>query len=174
MNQFTISPEVAVGGEGALYVRDLFGEYRVAQEEEVRAAAMQAVSRRMRSGPMFDSPRAVKDFLVLKMAHLEHEVFAVMFLDVQHRLISYQEMFRGTVNQTSVYPREVVKAALACNASAILCTHNHPSGQPEPSRTDEYLTQTLKSALALVDVRVLDHIVVAGTATVSMAERGLM
>lgn len=174
MNQMTISAQICVGGEGALYVRDLFGEYRAASEEEVRAAALRAVASQVRSGPVFDSPAAVKDYLVLQLAHLEHEVFVILFLDSQHRLIQYRAMFRGTVNQTSVYPREVVKAALACNASAILCAHNHPSGQAEPSRADEYLTQTLKSALMLVDIRVLDHIVVGGHTTVSMAQRGLI
>lgn len=174
MNQMTISAQICVGGEGALYVRDLFGEYRAASEEDVRAAALRAVASQVRSGPVFDSPATVKDYLVLQLAHLEHEVFAILFLDSQHRLIQYREMFRGTVNQTSVYPREVVKAALACNASAILCAHNHPSGQAEPSRADEYLTQTLKSALMLVDIRVLDHIVVGGHTTVSMAQRGLI
>ena len=119
-------------------------------------------------------PQAVKDYLRLQIGVLEHEVFCVVFLDAQHRLIAVQEMFRGTVTQTSVYPREVVKESLALNAAAVILAHNHPSGAAEPSRADEFLTQTLKSALALVDVRVLDHLVVAGADTVSMAERGLV
>jgi len=101
-------------------------------------------------------------------------VFAVIHLDAQNRVIDYVEMFRGTVSQTSVYPREVVKEALARNSAALLPVHNHPSGVAEPSRADELLTQTLKSALALVDVRVLDHLIVAGSAILSFAERGLL
>jgi DNA repair protein RadC len=124
-----------------------------------------------------DSPRAVKDYLRLHFAEANaagHEEFAVMFLDQAHRMIETRTLFRGTLAQASVYPREVVKAALACNAAAVILSHNHPSGVPEPSRADEYLTSTMKSALALVDVRVLDHIIVAGGVAVSMAERGLL
>ena len=116
----------------------------------------------------------VRDFLRVKLGALEHEVFAVIHLDAQNRVIDYVEMFRGTVSQTSVYPREVVKEALARNSAALLLVHNHPSGTAEPSRADEMLTQTLKSALALVDVRVLDHMIVAGSAILSFAERGLL
>ena len=105
---------------------------------------------------------------------LEHEVFSVVFLDAQHRVIELRQMFRGTVTQTSVYPREVVKEALQLNAAAVILAHNHPSGVPEPSRADEFPTQSLKSALQLVDVRVLDHLVVTATAVVSFAERGLI
>ena len=105
---------------------------------------------------------------------LEHEVFCVVFLDAQHRIIELRQMFRGTVTQTSVYPREVVKEALQLNAAAVILAHNHPSGVPEPSRADEFLTQSLKSALLLVDVRVLDHMVVTLNAVVSFAERGLI
>ena len=112
--------------------------------------------------------------LRLQIGVLEHEVFCVVFLDAQHWLIALKEMFRGTVTQTSVYPREVVKESLALNAAAVILAHNHPSGAAEPSRADEFLTQTLKTALALVDVRVLDHLVVAGADTVSMAARGLV
>ena len=119
-------------------------------------------------------PRMVTDYLRLKMHHLEHECFMALFLDAQHRLISAEEMFRGTLTQTSVYPREVVKSALKHNAGAIIFAHNHPSGHPEPSRADEWLTQALKQALALVEVKVLDHIIVAGSKTMSFAERGLL
>ena len=108
------------------------------------------------------------------MGGLEHEVFAVLHLDSQNRVIEYVEMFRGSVSQTSVYPREVVKEALARNSAALMLVHNHPSGSTQPSRADEHLTQTLKAALALVDVRVLDHVIVAGSELLSMAERGLM
>ena len=108
------------------------------------------------------------------LGHLGHEVFALMFLDAQHRLIRWEVMFRGTLTQTSVYPREVLKRALELQAAAVILLHNHPSGAAEPSRADEYLTQTLKSALAMVDVRVLDHLVVAHAEVVSFAERGLL
>lgn len=108
------------------------------------------------------------------MAGLEHEVFAVLFLDAQNRLIRYEELFRGTLTQTSVYPREVLKAALACNAAGVILAHNHPSGFPEPSRADVAITTTLQQALALIDVRVLDHLVVATSGVVSLAERGLI
>ena len=120
------------------------------------------------------SPQAVRDYLKLKIADLPHEVFVVLFLDSQHRLIACEELFRGTLAQTSVYPREVVKAALSYNAAAVIFAHNHPSGIAEPSRADELLTQSLKSALALVDVRTLDHFVVGGRSTISFVERGLL
>jgi DNA repair protein RadC len=120
------------------------------------------------------SPESAKAFLCSRIGHLEHEAFWCLWLDSQNRLIVAEEMFRGTVTQTSVYPREVVKQALAANAAAVIFAHNHPSGLPEPSRADEMLTSTLKSALALVDVKVLDHFVVAGNHAVSFAARGLL
>lgn len=126
------------------------------------------------TAPLMSSTQALRDWLVLRFAGLDHEVFLVAFLDAQNRLRDAETMFRGTLTQTSVYPREVVKAALAHNAAAVAFAHNHPSGVPEPSRADEALTATLKSALALVDVRVLDHFVVAGGRTLSFAERGLL
>lgn len=116
----------------------------------------------------------VKEFLLVQLAPLGHEVFCVAFVDAQHRLLAFREMFRGSLTQTSVYPREVVKAALELNAAAVVLAHNHPSGSVEPSRADELLTQTLKSALSLVDVRVLDHFIVGGDAAMSFAERGLI
>lgn len=119
-------------------------------------------------------PQAVKDYLRLKLGPKDHEVFAVVFLDAQNRVIATEEMFRGTLTQTSVYPREVVKAALTHNAASVILTHNHPSGSTTPSRADEALTQTLKAALALVDVRVLDHFIVTSNEVLSMAERGLL
>lgn len=120
------------------------------------------------------SPECVKDYLRLIFAGREYESFVVLFLDAQNRLIVASELFRGTLTQTSVYPREVVKEALRLNAASLIFSHNHPSGCVTPSRADEALTQTLKAALALVDVRVLDHIIIAGAATLSFAERGLM
>jgi DNA repair protein RadC len=121
-----------------------------------------------------NSPQAVRDYLRLRLADLEWEVFVVLFLDAQNRLIACEELFRGTLTQTSVYPREVVKAVLKHNAAAVIFAHNHPSGVAEPSRADELLTQTLKQALALIECKVLDHFVVAGEKTTSFAERGLL
>jgi DNA repair protein RadC len=133
------------------------------------------IGRLVTKGDSMTAPNNVRDFLQIKMATLEHEVFACMFLDSQNRLIAYDEMFRGTLTQTSVYPREVVKAALTHNAAAVIFAHNHPSGVCEPSRADELLTTTLKSALAMIDVKALDHFIVAGSASpISFAERGLI
>ena len=125
-------------------------------------------------GSALTSPEAVRDYLRLTLASLPHEAFVVLFLDSQHRLLAADELFRGTLAQTSVYPREVVKAALSRNAAAVIFAHNHPSGVAEPSRADELLTQALKQALSLVDIRTLDHFVVAGHRVVSFAERGLL
>ena len=136
--------------------------------------ALQLLAAEVREADALSSPAAVKDYLRLKLGDRPHEVFAVVFLDTQHRVIAIEELFRGTLSQTSVYPREVVKEALARNAAAVILAHNHPSGSAEPSRADEFLTQTLKAALALVDVRVLDHMVVTRTGVTSMAERGLL
>ena len=123
---------------------------------------------------VLQSPQAVRDYLRLSLAARPYEVFMGLFLDSQNRLLAADELFRGTLAQTSVYPREVVKAALARNAAAMIFAHNHPSGVAEPSRADELLTQALKQALSLVDVRTLDHFVVAGARLVSLAERGLV
>jgi len=140
----------------------------------VMEMARRALAQQMATAPVFDAPQRVKDFLQLHLGGLPHEVFAVLFLDAQHRLLRLEELFRGTLSQTSVYPREVVKRALALNAGAVVLAHNHPSGLAEPSRADEFLTQSLKAALAVVDVRVLDHLVVGRGQVVSMAERGLV
>ena len=126
----------------------------------------------VREADALATPEVVRDYLRLLLADRPHEVVAVMFLDAQHRVIETLEMFRGTLTQTPVYPPEVVIEALARNAAAVILTHNHPSGHAEPSRADEGLTQTLKSALALVDVRVLDHFIATRTAEVSLAGRG--
>jgi DNA repair protein RadC len=155
-----------------LLVRDAQGRCRPASAEEVLEQARRVLAQRVRRGATMSSPQVVKDFLRLHIGLLEHEVFTVLFLDAQNRLVALKEMFRGTVSQTAVYPREVVKEALAFNAASVILAHNHPSGVAEPSRADEYLTQSLKSALALVDVRVLDHLVIAGADVVSFAERG--
>ena len=164
----------SVGAADTLLVRDVDGQYRPAHADEVLCHARRLLANRVRRGATMSSPEAVKDHLRLELGALEHEVFCVLFLDAQHRIIALKQMFRGTVSQTSVYPREVVKEALAVNAAAVILAHNHPSGSVEPSRADEFLTQTLRTALALVDVRVLDHLVVAGADVCSFAERGLM
>lgn len=139
-----------------------------------RELLLRDLREQMQRGPVMTSPQILRDWLRLYCAGLEHEVFLVLYLDASHRLIEPQELFRGTLTQTSVYPRELVKGALARNAAALAVAHNHPSGQAEPSRADEFLTQTLKSTLSLVDVRVIDHFVVAGDQVVSFAERGLL
>ena len=136
--------------------------------------ARRTLAAEMARRPVFDSPQAVRDFLRLELAELGHEVFAVLFLDAQHRLIRFEPMFRGTLTQTSVYPREVLKRALALDAAAVILAHNHPSGVAEPSKADEFLTQSLKTALQMIDVRVLDHFVVGRGPVVSFAERGLL
>jgi len=150
------------------------GPAKRAELAAVIEMARRALAQRLSDKPVFDSPQAVKDYLQLHLGNLPHEVFAVLFLDAQHRLIKLDQMFAGTLGQTSVYPREVVKLALARNAGAVILAHNHPSGLAEPSRADEFLTQSLKSALALVDVRVLDHLVIGHGQVVSFAERGLL
>lgn len=158
----------------SLLIRDVEGIYRQASADEVLQAARRVLSAKVRRGSCLSSPAQVRDFLGLRLAKREHEVFAVLFLDAQNRLLDFQEMFRGTLTQTSIYPREVVKAALTKNAAAVILAHNHPSGHGEPSRADELLTQNLRSALALVDVKVLDHMIVAGSDVTSFAERGLL
>lgn len=158
----------------ALMVRDDAGAYRCAEPDEVLQAAQCLLAGQVRGRDVLSSPAAVKDFLRVRLGSLPHEVFAVVHLDAQHRVLDYVEMFRGTVTQTSVYPREVVKDALARNSAALILAHCHPSGVVEPSRADELLTTTLKQALALVDVRVLDHLIVAGANVLSFAERGLL
>ena len=137
--------------------------------------ARRALAEDLKAKAVFESPRAAREYLQLQLGARPHEVFAVMFLDSQNRLIAMEDMFRGTLTQTSVYPREVVKLALLRNAAAVILAHNHPSGVGEPSHADQLLTRSLTQALALIDVRVLDHFIVAGTASpVSFAERGLL
>ena len=150
------------------------GPAKCAELIAVMELARRALAQQLRTRQVFDSPDAVKHYLQLHLAHKPHEVFAVLFLDSQHRLLALEELFRGTLTQTSVYPREVVLRALHHHAAAVVLAHNHPSGSVQPSRADEALTQTLKSALALVDVRVLDHVIVASGQWLSMAAKGLV
>ena len=175
----------AAGGFGGIAgllhasARDLarikgLGPAKRAELIAVLELARRALAQQLRERTAFDSPQAVRDYLQLHLAGRAHEVFAVLFLDSQHRLIAMEELFRGTLTQTSVYPREVVLRALHHQAAAVVLAHNHPSGSVQPSAADTALTQTLKAALALLDVRVLDHIIVAPGAALSMAEQGLV
>ncbi len=150
------------------------GPAKRAELGAVLEIARRAMSQQLADVPVFDNPTVVKHFVALQLGALGHEVFAVLFLDNQHRLLKHEEMFRGTLTHTSVYPREVARRALELNSAAVILAHNHPSGAAEPSRADEFLTQSLKSALQLVDVRVLDHLVVGRGEVVSFAERGLL
>ncbi len=150
------------------------GPVKVAQTSACLELARRALTETLRHTPVFESPEQVKAYAALHLSGLPHEEFAILFLDSQHRLLQLRTLFRGTLTQTSVYPREVVKACLAVNAAAVVLAHNHPSGVAEPSRADHALTQVLSQALALIDVRVLDHLVVGSNQVVSMAQRGLM
>ena len=144
------------------------------REQRLLERARQILLRRIRQGTCLSNPTEVKDYLRLQVGHLEHEVFGCLFLDNQHAVIAAEDLFRGTIDGASVYPREVVKRALALNAAAVILYHNHPSGVSEPSQSDQRLTQRLKAALGTVDIRVLDHLIVAGAQVVSMAERGVL
>jgi DNA repair protein RadC len=157
-----------------LWVRGAFDELRTATAAEIICAARRAMTRRVRRGMAMDSPRTVREFLTVKLGTLEHETFAVLLLDTRHRLIDYVELFRGTIDRATVHPREVVKLALARNAAALVLAHPHPSGAAEPSQADELITRRLKEALALVDICLLDHIIVAGGEAISFSERGLL
>jgi len=148
------------------------GPAKRAELTAVLELARRAMHGELAARPVFDSPGRVKEFVGLQLGGREHEIFAVLFLDAQSRLVRLEEMFRGTLTQTSVYPREVVKRALEINAAAIVFAHNHPSGIAEPSRADEMLTTALRSALDLVDIRTLDHFIVAGRLVYSFAEHG--
>ena len=150
------------------------GPAKRAEIVAVLELARRALASQLQEKPVFSNPTAIREYLQLQLGGRDHEIFAVLFLDSAHRLIVLEEMFRGTLTQTSVYPREVVMRALALNAANVILAHNHPSGVAQASRADEAITQTLKAALALVDVRVLDHFIVTATASASMAELGLM
>ena len=150
------------------------GPAKRAEIVAVLELARRALACQLQEKTIFSNPQAIRDYLQLQLGSREHEIFAVLFLDASHRLIVLEEMFRGTLTQTSVYPREVVVRALALNAANVVLAHNHPSGTAQASRADEAITQTLKAALALIDVRVLDHFIVTRAAAVSMAEMGLI
>lgn len=151
------------------------GSAKSVQFQAVLELARRALQEELSRRDLFATPEAVRDWLRLHLSHLPHEAFVALWLDAQNRLIAYDELFRGTLTQTSVYPREVVKAALRNNAAAVILAHNHPSGVAEPSQADSLLTASLKSALGLLDVKLLDHFIVAGNARpLSFAERGLL
>ena len=150
------------------------GPAKRAELAAVLEIARRTLAQQLKAAPVFDSPQKVKDFVALRLGALNHEVFGVLYLDSQHRLIEMQELFRGTLAQTSVYPREVLRQALLLNAGAAILVHNHPSGVAEPSRADETLTQSLVAALRVIEVRVLDHLVVGAGCVTSFAERGLL
>jgi len=157
----------------SLKIQDDEGTYRTATSEEIIYAATVVINRRFRRGKSLTSTKDAQDFLRIHLAHLEHEVFAVVWLDTRHRVIKFEEMFRGTIDGASVPPREVVKSALQHNAAACILAHNHPSGDATPSQSDRDLTEKLKDALALLDIRILDHIVVSRVCF-SFAEAGML
>jgi DNA repair protein RadC len=155
-------------------IKGLGGPAKRSQLVAVLELARRAMAEQLRARPVLDTPEALAHYLQLHLAHRGHEVFAVLFLDAQHRLIALEEMFRGTLAETSVYPREVLVRALYHQAAAVVLAHNHPTGLVRPSRADEALTRGLRAALALVDVRVLDHVIVGPGQSLSMAQQGLM
>lgn len=153
---------------------ELDGVFAPVSDEQVLGAALRIAAERMVESAPLLGPRATREYLTLRFAQLEYEVFACLYLDNRIRVIECEELFRGTIDGSSVHPREVVKRALRYNAAAVILAHNHPSGVAEPSQADEFITKRLKQALALVDIRVLDHFVIGGAVAESMAERGLL
>jgi DNA repair protein RadC len=157
-----------------LFTQSANGAIEPATTEQILAAARQALAHRVRRGATLDTPQKVREYLAVKLGHLDYEVFSVILADARHRVIEYVQLFRGTIDGASVHPREVVKLALDKGASAVLLVHNHPSQIQEASHADELLTKRLAAALSLIDVRVLDHLIVAGANVMSFAERGLI
>jgi len=156
------------------FVRDAAVGLQSVPDSEILEAAFRILARRMAKGSVLTSPKDTQRYLTLRFAELEHEVFAIVYLTKRHRVIACEELFRGTIDGASVHPRIVVKNSLRHNAAAVIVAHNHPSGIAEPSQADEIITQRLKAALELVDIRLLDHIVTAGDSAVSFAQRGLL
>ena len=154
--------------------KDLYQTRPTVSAEEIVAMARTLVNRRFAKGRSITSPDAFRDYLQLKLAEREYELFCCLYLDNRHRILAFEPLFRGTIDGASVYPREVVKQALSLNARAVIFAHNHPSGQPEPSDADRSITHRLQQALALVDVRVLDHFIVGEGRAYSFAEQGLL
>ncbi|MGH8062561.1 MAG: RadC family protein [Pseudoxanthomonas sp.] len=158
--------------DSSLFLRDERGQYLPATPEQILEIARRVVDLQVRDGMLFSSPAVVKSFLGTKLAGYEREVFVMLSLDTRHRFLDFVELFHGTIDGAEVHPREVVKRALGCNSAAVIVAHNHPSGDAEPSAADRAVTARLKQALALVDIRLLDHFVVGGPNIVSLAERG--
>ena len=156
-----------------LYTKNLSGEFIPAKQRDVIAEAKRIYSYSLQKGQILDNPGQASDAIQSRLRDKHHEVFACLYLDSQHRIIAFEELFRGTIDGAVVHPREVVKEAITLNSKAVIFAHNHPSGDPEPSQYDIQITEKLKSALALVDITVLDHFVI-GDSIVSFSERGLI
>ena len=169
----SLSEMLSAGKKSFCNVRGL-GEAKYVQLQAVMELARRHLGEQLQREQVFSNPSLVGEFLLSHLRDCEQEIFAALFLDSQHRLISWEKLFFGTIDSASIYPREVVKRALYHNASALVLSHNHPSGVAEPSESDRLITQRLKEALALIDVRVLDHVIVGGGYTVSMAEHGMV
>jgi DNA repair protein RadC len=174
LNRFGSLTQLVAAGEADFCETKGMGQAKFVQLQAVLEMSRRALQEEIQRGDALNSPRAVRDYLQLLLGGRHQEVFVVLFLDTQHRVIVSEELFHGTLGQTSVYPREVVKRALAHNAAAVILAHNHPSGVAEPSQSDQMLTDALKQALSLVDVRVLDHFIVTAGQTLSFAEKGLI
>ncbi len=174
LNQFGSLNGIFAASENELSQVHGIGSSKYVQLQAIFEMSRRALNEQLQQRDIFQSPQQVRDYLVLRLGALTREVFLVMFLDAQNRLNATEELFSGTLTQTSVYPREVVKRAMHHNAAGVIFAHNHPSGVAQQSAADELLTKQLKQALALVDVRVLDHFIVAGNQTLSFAERGLL
>ncbi len=173
LNRFNGLGGLLAAGRELASVKGL-GTAKRAQFAAVIELAQRSIGETLKEGAALTSPGAVRDYLRLALGAREHEVFICIWLDAQHRVVRFEEPFRGTLTQTSVYPREIVKSALGANAAAVIFAHNHPSGVAQPSQADELLTRNLKEALAMVDVKVLDHFIIAGNQAISFAERGLL
>jgi DNA repair protein RadC len=173
LNRFGSINRLLSAGPELLDIKGL-GQAKTAQFAAAIELARRAMSEELQERSALTSPGAVRDYLRVALAHRQHEVFVCIWLDAQHKVVGVEEAFRGTLTQTSVYPREIVKKALARNAAAVIFAHNHPSGVAQPSQSDELLTHNLREALALVEVKVLDHFIVAGNQAISFAERGLL
>jgi DNA repair protein RadC len=174
LQQFGGLPGLLRAGDAQLKGIKGLGPAKRAELAAVLELARRVLAQQLTQAPVFESPQGVKDYLALHMGGLQHEEFMVLFLDTRHRLLAARTLFRGTLDHTSVHPREVAREALALGAGAVILAHNHPSGIAEPSQADELITTRLREALALVDIRVLDHIVVGDGVCVSFAERGLL
>ena len=174
LTQFGSLTQLCAASEADFCAVHGMGQAKFVQLQAIREMSLRGLKEELQRGDALNSPRVVRDYLQLLLGSRQQEIFLVLFLDTQHRVIASEELFQGTLSQTSVYPREVVKRALAHNAAAVILAHNHPSGIAEPSQSDQLLTEALKQALSLVDVRVLDHFVVGMGQTLSFAERGLL